>query len=121
MRIGPGTSYPIRWVYHKRHLPVKIIEEFGNWRKVRDHEGEDGWIHRSLLSGHRTALVRAETIAFHLHPSAESPVIMQAKQNVLGHLQQCTLDWCRLDIQNIRGWAKKSELWGVFGEEIIEE
>jgi len=57
MRFGPGKQYPIKWVYERKWLPVEIILEFDTWRKIRDHAGEEGWVHQSLLSDRReTAL-----------------------------------------------------------------
>jgi SH3-like domain-containing protein len=60
LRTGPGTNYPVEWVYVRRGLPVEIIAEFDNWRKVRDIEGTVGWIHKSLLSGKRMAVILGE-------------------------------------------------------------
>ena len=56
MRTGPGVRYPIDWVFHRRALPIEIVAEFGTWRKIRDEQGAEGWVHRSMLSGKRTAL-----------------------------------------------------------------
>ena len=57
LRVGPGRRYPIEWVYTRPGLPLLVIAHFDQWRWVRDHEGTKGWMHKSLLSTHRTALI----------------------------------------------------------------
>ena len=48
---GPGTRYPIEWVYKRRDLPVEIQREFEVWRLVQDPEGIKGWVHQATLTG----------------------------------------------------------------------
>jgi SH3-like domain-containing protein len=57
LRVGPGTNYAVEWMYLKSGLPMEIIQEYDNWRRVRDADGAEGWINQSLLSGNRTAVV----------------------------------------------------------------
>lgn len=57
MRAGPSTDYPVRFIYEARGLPVEIIEEYDNWRQVRDSDGTSGWMSAVMLSGARTGLV----------------------------------------------------------------
>ncbi|MGB0720715.1 MAG: SH3 domain-containing protein, partial [Bdellovibrionales bacterium] len=58
VRAGPGKQYPVQWVFKKAGLPVEIVLEFDHWRKIKDYEGASGWVHKSLLSGRRTAIVK---------------------------------------------------------------
>ena len=55
-RIGPGINYAVSWLYSRPGLPMEIIQEYDNWRKVRDLDGAEGWINQSLLTGKRTAI-----------------------------------------------------------------
>ena len=57
VRTGPALRYPIKWIYTREGLPVEVVQEFDTWRKVRDKDGEEGWIHSSLLSGKRHAVI----------------------------------------------------------------
>src|SRR3954466_14481581 len=57
MREGPGDNHRIKWIYHRKGLPVEVIASFEVWRRVRDMDGEIGWIHVALLSRERTAVV----------------------------------------------------------------
>lgn len=57
MRVGPGKQYAVAWRYVKTGLPLEVIQEYDNWRRVRDAEGTEGWIYHSLLSGERAAAV----------------------------------------------------------------
>src|SRR5258706_546116 len=60
VRTGPGTRYPIQWVYHRAGMPVEIVEEYDLWRKIRDVEGTTGWVHKTMLAGNRTALIKGK-------------------------------------------------------------
>nr|WP_272213540.1 SH3 domain-containing protein [Marinicella sp. W31]MDC2879498.1 SH3 domain-containing protein [Marinicella sp. W31] len=57
MRVGPGFNYATKWIYQRPGLPVEIIEEYAVWRQVRDADGTEGWMHVSVLSSVRNAMV----------------------------------------------------------------
>lgn len=119
-RAGPGYKYPIDWVYSRQGLPVEVIDEFDHWRRIRDHEGDVGWIHRQLLSGRRTALVRSQDgfLAATSQSGAETVAYLEA--GVIGEVLSCLGKWCRLEVQGYRGWIRREALWGVYEGETIE-
>lgn len=117
-RTGPGTRYPIRWVYKRPLLPVEVIEEFGHWRKIRDAQGDEGWVHKSQLSGTRTALV-LESGALQRYPEEGSPPMIKVESGVSGKLLECNATWCRIQIESYKAWVKKRRLWGVYPEELL--
>ena len=112
MRSGPGTQYPIKWVYNKKEMPVEIIAEFGNWRKVKDFEGSEGWILRNLLSGKRTALITQETIAYSLYEGENAVLRLGEMVQVL--INKCRKSACEIVFDGTRGWVDKPNLWGVY-------
>ncbi|MEX1147883.1 MAG: SH3 domain-containing protein [Sphingomonadales bacterium] len=113
MRAGPGRRYPIRWVYARRTLPVLVEAEFDIWRKVRDRDGETGWIHGSLLSGRRTVEIDAGEEDLHRKPHPGSPVVLRAEEGVIGELIGCEPRWCEVRVAGRTGWMDRSALWGV--------
>jgi len=120
LRSGPGEQYPIEWVYKRKLYPLEIIAEYEQWRQVQDVDGTTGWMHRVLLSGTRTALVVRDLTSLHREASALAPEVARLKAGVIGEILECTPDWCRLDVDGVRGWATASALWGIFQDEIIE-
>lgn len=120
VRAGPGMKYPILWVFEKKSYPVEIILEFDTWRKIRGHDGEEGWVHSSLLSGKRTAYVTGEE-ALPLHQSAapDSTVIAMLKPGVIADIKECRSDSCRLSVSGYRGWAERKLIWGVYASEVL--
>ena len=79
VRAGPGRRYPINWVFLRQEMPVEVVAEFDTWRKIRDFEGTEGWVHQSLLSGRRGALVLGEEIRdLRLDPEPGAPVVARA-------------------------------------------
>lgn len=117
VRTGPGERYPISWVYKRDHLPVEIIEEFDHWRKVRDFEGAEGWINKSLLDGRRTVLIMKEVRVLRRTPEDKSPPLLRAAPMVIGKLLECKDEWCRVQIESRKGWLRKKQIWGVYVRE----
>lgn len=117
MRTGPGKQYPIVWIYARAGLPVKIVSEFETWRQIEDHEGDQGWIHVSLLSGRRTVLIREPVRELHKAPGDNSAVLLRAEAGVLGRFVGCRDLWCEVEIDGDRGWIERAALWGVLDGE----
>ena len=121
VRVGPGKRYPIRYVYKRAHLPVKIIEEFAHWRKIADFEGSSGWVHKGAVDGKRTAMVMDKTQNLYSDPDAASGTVMRAEARVIGQLKKCEPDWCQMEINGHKGWIRKADIWGVGREEVFKE
>ena len=118
VRTGPALRYPIKWVFKKKSLPIEIIQEFDTWRKVKDSEGEEGWIHQSLLSGKRTALVKEEAGAYLLRKLSQNaqPAALLEK-DVLVELEKCQGAWCFVKTDSFKGWIERKSLWGIYENE----
>lgn len=117
-RAGPGVKYPIEWVFVRKGLPVEVVAEFEYWRRVRDIEGAEGWVHKSLLSGRRTALIRGpQSRELKREPDQREPAVAQAEPNVIGRLHRCRGAWCQMSVADRKGWIQRSQIWGVYAEE----
>jgi SH3-like domain-containing protein len=119
-RRGPGLTHRIDWIFTRAGMPLRITAEYENWRRVEDSEGAGGWVHYSLLSGVRTALVTLDMAELRDAPSGSAPVVAQAELGVIGRVLECDPTWCRLSLDGTRGWVLKTSLWGVKTDEIIE-
>src|SRR5262245_17296671 len=119
LRAGPNVSYPIEWVLRRRHLPVEIIAEFELWRRVRDPQGAEGWVHQSLLSGRRYVVTTGETRTLRRRPEPDAPPVARVEAGVVGELIECQGAWCRVDAGGFRGWLRRTEVWGVYPNEVI--
>lgn len=119
LRTGPGKRYPIEWIYQRRGLPVEITAEFENWRRVRDAQGAVGWMHRSLLSGRRTAMVVEVERLFRHRPQEDAPGAFRAAAGVLVEIITCDSAWCQVALRKTTAWTRQKGLWGVYpGEKI---
>lgn len=121
MRVGPGENYPIMWVYKKRGLPLEIIEEHQLWRKVRDPEGDEGWILKNLLSGKRTVIVNTERLPLRRKPDNTASMSCSANHGVVFTIDECRKDWCLIHHERGKGWAEKKNLWGVYPNELLQD
>ncbi len=121
VRSGPGTRYPILWVYRREGLPVEIIEEFEYWRKIRDAEGTSGWVYKAMVDGGRNVLIKGKQQVLRNEPEEKSAPALRVGENVLAKLIECRKDWCHVQIQGRKGWLKRKSLWGVYAEEEIKK
>ena len=119
LRTGPGIRYPIDWVYRRRGLPVEVIDEFEGWRRIRDHEGTIGWVHQSMLGSRRFGLVLDDPQILRRAPEAGAPGVAQLQSGVIGRLEGCESDWCRLETQGYSGWLKRTALFGLYPDEVF--
>lgn len=113
MRTGPGVRYPIEWVFRRRAVPVEIVAEFGTWRRVRDWQGAEGWIHESMLSRVRTVIVRGGIQPLRVAPDASAGTVARVEADVTGRLIGCQDHWCEVEIGAYRGWLRRGQFWGV--------
>lgn len=116
-RVGPGPDYPLEWVYVKAGLPVEVLVEFDTWRKIRDSEGAEGWIHQSMLCGKRHAIVRGEETLLYKSEDIQSQPLARIEKSVIVDLLKCQAGWCQVRIDDFKGWIPRASLWGVYPDE----
>jgi SH3-like domain-containing protein len=119
LRVGPGTRYPIDWVYHRRDLPVEVIRELEDWRLVQDQDNVRGWVRAQTLSPRRGLVVRGAEHALRSKPADDAPAVALLKPGVVGHLRACatTAAWCEAEVGQYRGWLKRDDIYGVYTAE----
>lgn len=120
-RTGPGSRYPIAWQYQRRNLPVEVVAEYEYWRRVRDHDGTEAWVHKNLTSGKRYALVDGivRPLLAKADPAAE--VLLTAEPGVQVRLRRCPdRAWCQVEIAGEKGWMERRHLWGLYPHEVFD-
>ena len=113
LRQGPSFDYPIKIFYKKKYLPVLVQERSDNFRKIRDHENNTGWIHISQLSKKKAAIVINNDQIIFNKPSVFSEPLALLKKGRLCKIQKCNDDWCKIKVEKFKGWVKKESLWGL--------
>ena len=120
LRAGPGSQYPVEWVFLRRSLPIEITAEYGHWRKVRDVDGSEGWVHKSLLTGRRSVLVTGAIRTLRRNPEATSAAVAKLEPGVVAILLACGGGWCRIEIDGRKGWLPQQDFWGAYRDEVVE-
>ena len=118
VRTGPGQMHPIRWVFGRRGVPVQIVEEAQDWRRIVDHEGDTGWIHASLLSSRRTVLVTGDTRPLRRTPRHDARIVAMVEPLVIGNLLNCERNWCLIEVDGRRGWLERGQFYGALETEM---
>ncbi|PWS39346.1 hypothetical protein DFH01_06390 [Falsiroseomonas bella] len=125
MRVGPNTTFPIDWTFQRRDLPVMIIGEFQVWRRIRDVDGAEGWVHQSTLQGRRTVLVRpagAQEISLRSEPSPDAAAVARLRSGVIARVRECEAEsaWCEVQVARHHGYLRRADVWGLLPEEEVK-
>ncbi len=120
LRAGPSTDYPVEWVFLRRALPIEITAEYGQWRKIRDFDGSEGWVYKNLLTGRRSVLVTGAVRTLRHDPTLYSEPLARAEPGVIGRLLACEDGWCKIETAGHQGWLPITHLWGVYDGESVE-
>ena len=118
MREGPSENNRVKWVYHRKGLPVEVIASYEVWRRVRDMDGEVGWIHNALLSRERTVVVHGRGDApVRGGADVKTEVVAQAQPGAIGRVRHCGVFVCQVKFDRAEGWIDRNRLWGINGGE----
>jgi len=129
VRVGPGKKYKISWIYVKSAIPIEVIQEFDVWRKIRDVEGEEGWIHQSLVSSARIAQIKSDIVApvaLLSMPETGAKILANLNADYQVPLKKCDGEWCEAKItykvdgqreKTVSGYILQSSIWGVYENE----
>lgn len=132
LRSGPSSNYPIKLNYRCKNYPLQVVAEFDTWRMLRDSDGSQGWVHSSLISGKRYAVITnnivtsalpytipcGEAILFKA-PEEQSYPIARIEIGAIVMLKRCDEHWCNVKVEEYQGWVQKANLWGVQNDELI--
>ena len=113
LRQGPSFEYPVKLFYKKKFLPVVVQDKFDNFRKIRDHENNTGWVHISQLSKKKAALTLDDEQLIFSKPTIYSKPLAILKKGRLCRIHKCKDEWCKISVEKYKGWIKKGILWGL--------
>jgi SH3-like domain-containing protein len=127
MREGPSKDHRIKWVFKREGLPVEVIAEHEQWRRIRDSESTDGWVYHGRLSNRRTVIIRAAKGAkdqaeqrLFKEESENAGVVAKLQPGVIANIERCTQSWCKVSVEGYAGFIRKDVVWGVYQDERVK-
>ena len=112
VRFGPGKNYPIKYIYNKKFLTIKVIDKKDNYRKIIDHKKNSGWIHQIMLRRLNSLIVLEEKIVFKKNSKFSKPLAKLEKGRLV-IIKKCKINWCRIETGNYIGWIDTKNVWGI--------
>jgi SH3-like domain-containing protein len=113
-RSGPGDDHRLLWVYRVRGLPVQVLAETAEWRRVCDPDGALAWVHKRTTDGRRTTINMGGAPApLRRRPKPASRVVAYLKPKAMAALVRCEDGWCKVRADDVTAWAPEGELWGT--------
>ena len=113
VRYGPGFDYPIKYIYKKKYLPIKVIDKKENFRRIIDFKNNSGWIHASQLKKSKSFVLLEDQILFSSPTKYSKPILKIAKGRLL-LVNKCKKKWCRVKTQDYLGWIRTNNIWGKY-------
>ena len=111
VRYGPGFDYPVKYIYKKKYLPIKVIDKKENFRRIIDFKNNSGWIHTSQLKKNKSFILLENKILFSKPTKYSKPILKIAKGRLL-LIKKCKIKWCRVKTENYLGWIMTDNVWG---------
>jgi len=112
VRIGPSLNSPIKYIYKKKYLPVKVIDKKEHFRRIIDHKKNSGWIHISQLKKSKSLITTSEKILFK-KPTKYSEPLAKLEEGRLLIFKKCEKNWCNVKSSQYSGWIDKNNIWGI--------
>ena len=119
IRNGPGINYFIIGKHLKKGLPLLVVGEFDNWKRIVNFLGVEGWVANSQISKKRYGITIVKESEIKSFPKKNSKVLMILGEKINFPIQKCSNDWCKIKYNNKTGWIEKKNFWGVFKKEIF--
>lgn len=121
VRIGPNVRYPIKWVFVKKNEPLEVIAKFENWYKIRDINGDEGWIKSNMVSNKRFGIIiGAKIVTLYKDDDLISKVIAKLEQGTRIEILECQKLMCYVKIKEIKGWLNRENIWGIYKDEVFD-
>ena len=113
-RAGPGDDHRLLWIYRVRGLPVQVVAETAEWRRICDPDGELAWVHKRTTDGRRTTInMTVQPQPLYRRPKETSRIVAYLKPKAMAALVRCDKGWCKIRADAATGWAPAGELWGT--------
>ena len=113
-RAGPGDDSRLLWVYRAKGLPVQVVAETDEWRRICDPEGGLAWVHKRTTDGRRTVMrLAAGPLPLHSAAKPDAHVDAYLQSRALADLDRCDKGWCRIKAGPRSGWVLAGEVWGT--------
>ena len=111
VRYGPDLNSPIKYIYKKKFLPVKVIDKKENFRRIVDIKNNTGWIHFSQLSKGNSFILMEDRLLFSKPTKYSKPILKISKGRLLV-IKKCKDKWCKVKTEKYIGWLKTKNVWG---------
>jgi SH3-like domain-containing protein len=113
-RSGPSDDHRLLWVYHVKGLPVQVVAETGEWRRICDPDGGLSWVHERTTDGHRTVMrTQPGPATIYRGARASAPVAAYLAPRALAAVDRCQEGWCKIHVGRASGWVQAASVWGA--------
>jgi SH3-like domain-containing protein len=111
IRSGPATTYDVLWQVQK-YYPILVLKKSGPWVNFKDFEGDEGWIHQSLLQQIPTVITIKEKCNVRSGPGTQYRILFTVGRGIPFHLIKREGGWIQIEhADGDRGWIYQTLVW----------
>jgi SH3-like domain-containing protein len=115
VRVDSHKKAKAAWKMWK-YFVVEILKYRGDWRLVKDFEGDQGWVHKSVLSP--TPCVQVKGKMANLRKGPGGKVLWELEHGYALRVFSRKGDWLEVsDLEDANGWVHASTVWGMMDPE----
>lgn len=111
IRSGPGTNHDKLWQVW-RYYPIRVLNKKGSWYYFKDYEGDEGWIHKSLLSKTETVITVKKKCNVRSGPGTKNAILFTVSDGISFKVLKRKGNWIHVEhADGDKGWIHKSLVW----------
>lgn len=111
IRSGPSETGDLLWKVEAYH-PLFVLEKKGGWYHFRDFEGDEGWIHGSLVDKEKTVITIKDDCNVRSGPGTENDILFTTEVGIPFKVLKRQGAWLNvLHTDGDRGWLHQSLVW----------
>ena len=111
IRSGPGPNQDVLWKVEK-YYPIEVFETSGVWLHFKDYEGDNGWIHKSLVDKTPSVVTKQNGCQLRAGPGAEQPALIKVDKGIPFKVLKRDGRWIHVEhADGDKGWLHDSLVW----------
>jgi SH3-like domain-containing protein len=113
VRQEPEPKAKVLWTLW-RYAPVEAMSYRGDWIRIRDFEGDSGWVKRAELTHEvATVAVTSKEGKLRKNPGAGQKILWLLDKGYSLRVFALKGDWVEVsDLDEVNGWLHRDEVWG---------